>query len=186
MNSRGCLQPDGFVDLRKYVNKKQHQVIGVVKAVLGKLVLLTATFLVQSCNTEVPDAVQQSFAKIFHVTHDIHWWQSSPKEWAVSFYIKKFYYETARFTSDGILESIQYPVDIEDVPIAISNGLHSKYPMGTITDVYELDKSSKSYFIVRLMNNNKLIEVCCENGKMNSKILTSLRHTTDNILIEND
>lgn len=121
---------------------------------LGCLLLLGV-----ACTRKVPDTIDRAFTSKFLNARDVEWNRGPDGHWLVSFYMEKFYYMTASYTLDGLLEYFELELEGEDVPKQLLDRVKKAYPESTVFDVYERNRGNSAEYIFELVDHGSLFGV---------------------------
>lgn len=121
--------------------------------------ILIVLLLLQSCSPSVPKVVENTFTEKFIGAEDMVWDEGPDKDWKVSFYMKKFHYMTAYYTSNGKFEAFEIEIYGDDIPVDMADKIFAKYPDGTIYNVFEKNRNRSKDYIFEIENNGKLFGI---------------------------
>ena len=121
----------------------------------------------QSCSQTVPKATTDAFSKKFLGAKDVIWQVGPNKDWTATFYMEKFNYMTAYYTSKGEFEAFEIEVNGEDIPKNLVQKVFLKYPSATIYSVFEKNTIHDTKYIFEIIDNGNLFGLLFkENGKI--------------------
>ena len=129
-------------------------------------ILIILSFF-QSCSQTVPKITTDAFSKKFLGAKDVFWQVGPNNDWTATFYIEKFNYMTAYYTSKGEFEAFEIEVFDESIPQSLVQKTLLKYPSATIYSVFEKNTLHDTEYIFEIIDNGDLLGLLFkENGKI--------------------
>lgn len=96
--------------------------------------ILVATLI--SCSPKPPNKVENSFTKQFSRAQDINWVERENEQWEASFYLKKFHFLYAKYSSTGQWLETDFKIVESDLPENVLQTLKAKFPKAIIFQSY--------------------------------------------------
>ena len=126
------------------------------------IVLTAAITIGLSANCQglkVPEAVKNAFATKFPTATNVSWGKENSKEYEAEFKMNNTSV-SANFGADGSWVETETTIAETDLPAAVINAIHAKFPGGKITRAEKLEKpGDKTFYETVTKVNGKSKEV---------------------------
>lgn len=111
------------------------------KTILLILGIIFSTAILNA--TEVPDAIEKAFQQKFPTAKKVKWEKEKNNDYEASF-VMNDKEVSALYSPDGQLKEIETEIPVSEIPKAVLDALHTKYPNSKIDEAARIERSDNS------------------------------------------